>query len=83
MNLKRYIRFGRCNRCAWCCPGEREGEYCKELEWRDNLPICKIYENRPESCKLFPEAPPILTDKCGYFFVDTWNNCKKLKPKEV
>jgi len=78
----RYIRYGKCNRCGFCCLGGDKNEPCDKLEWKGNLPICTIYENRPRTCKEFPEMPPILTDKCGYYFVDLWER-KILNAKEV
>lgn len=79
----RYIRKGHCNHCGFCCLGGDKNEPCKDLVWEGNIATCKIYGNHPESCKLFPESPPILTEKCGYYFIDTWNNNKILKSKEV
>ena len=78
----RYRKYGKCNRCGWCCLGGEKNEPCEHLEWSNNIAVCKIYGYHPKACKSFPDAPPILTNKCGYYFVDKWTN-KKLGPKEV
>lgn len=71
----RYKRKGECKRCGWCC----EYRECEDLIYEDNVAICTIYEDRPQACKLFPQAPPILTEKCGFYFLDTWENNKIVK----
>ena len=78
----RYIRLGKCNRCGFCCLGGDKNEPCEYLEWNREMAICTIYGNHPPACKSFPDAPPILTDKCGYYFIDTWTG-KQLGAKEV
>ena len=77
----RYIRKGECLRCGWCCIQEN----CEYLEWDGDTAICKIYNDpdRPEKCKLFPEMPPILNPRCGYWFVDRWDNDRVLRAREV
>lgn len=77
----RYIRKGQCNRCGACCI--IEDPPCPHLKWNGKIAICNIYNNpnRPLRCKLFPESPPIPSqfDKCGYYFIDTWNNDEIVK----
>lgn len=80
---KRYIRKGKCNRCGWCClieptpcpylKGTKEGEYsCSE--WGT-----KKRDIEYPYCKPFPPLPPIKNPKCGYYFIDTWENNKIVK----
>lgn len=71
----RYIRKGQCNRCGWCC----KYHGCKDLIMEDGKAICTIYDKRPDRCRVFPEAPPILTETCGYWFEDTWENNRVVK----
>lgn len=69
----RYERRGQCNRCGWCCL--QEDPPCDHLErMKDGRYRCMIYgeKERPLRCRLFPEMPPILNDKCGYAFWDRW-----------
>ena len=77
----RYIRRGECSRCGWCCLKED----CEHLAWNGDTATCKIYgdPSRPEKCELFPEMPPILNPRCGYWFVDKWSNDKVLRVREV
>lgn len=73
-NIKlRYERKGKCNRCGWCCLTED----CEHF--KDNL--CGIFgsSERPAKCINFPQAPPILNEKCGFYFLDTWENNKIVK----
>lgn len=48
----------------------------------NGLAICTIYDKRegtrPE-CIVFPEAPPILVESCGFYFLDTWQNNRPVK----
>jgi len=71
----RYIRKGKCNRCGWCCLQDN----CEYLMWNGDITFCKIYKDRFLRCRLFPEAPPILNNDCGYYFLDTWENNKIVK----
>jgi hypothetical protein len=75
----RYIRKGQCNQCGWCCSHED----CEYLGWKEGRAYCKIHpsltggeDKRELKCKLFPEAPPILNEKCGYYFIDLWEDNK-------
>lgn len=78
----RYTRFGECKRCGFCCLGGDKNEPCEHLVWGIDGAICMIYDSKPVACDTFPDAPPILTDKCGYYFIDLWEN-KRLGVKEV
>lgn len=72
----RYIRKGQCNRCGWCC----EYHGCPHLQYDGGgKAVCPIYKNRPKRCRVFPEAPPILHEGCGYYFIDTWDNNRIVK----
>jgi hypothetical protein len=78
----RYVRKGQCNRCGKCCLNED----CDHLEWLENGKAnCKIFgkKERPLRCGWFPQLPPIIIEGCGYYFIDRWNNNKKLKEFEV
>jgi len=79
LKKNRYIRKGKCNRCGECCINED----CEHLIWESDIAICLIYKNRFDRCKWFPQAPPILIEKCGYYFLDTWENNRIVKAKEV
>jgi len=71
----RYDRRGKCNRCGWCC----QYHNCEKLRFEGDLAVCSIYEDRPQRCVVFPEAPPILTESCGYYFLDTWEDNRPVK----
>ncbi len=83
----RYKRMGKCNRCGACCLAEDPP--CPHLAWEykngKKIAVCKLYgkPERPERCKWFPEAPPIMFKTCGYYFVDTWENNRIVKPGEI
>lgn len=46
---------------------------------------CKIYESpdRPMDCGLFPEAPPIMFKDCGFYFLDTWEDNRIVRPMRI
>jgi hypothetical protein len=72
----RYLRKGKCNRCGWCC----NYRVCPDhLRFVDGKAVCLIYSKRPAECKRFPQAPPILVESCGFYFLDTWERNKKVK----
>jgi hypothetical protein len=77
MKNLRYERRGECVRCGWCC----EYRVCSEyLSYDENgLAVCSIYGEHPGECQRFPQAPPILNPKCGYYFLDTWEENKMVK----
>jgi len=71
----RYERQGKCLRCGQCC----ERENCPHFETGEPA-TCLIYDKeRPARCGLFPEMPPILFEKCGYYFLDIWEDNKIVK----
>ena len=78
----RYVRKGRCRRCGFCCLGGKKNEPCEHLAWQGTTAVCCIYGRHPWGCGVFPEAPPILSEACGYWFVDTWTK-RRLAAREV
>lgn len=74
---RRYLRKGDCLQCGWCCI--QEG--CTELVFDGEKYRCGRYHSpdRPEKCKNFPQAPPILNPDCGYYFLDRWENDRVVK----
>jgi len=78
MIKRRYLRKGQCNRCGWCCKHEN----CEHLEIKNGIATCLIYKQKRElKCTIFPDAPPILHEGCGYWFIDTWEDNKIVKKK--
>jgi len=78
MNL-RYIRQGECNRCGQCCINED----CEYFEMGEPA-TCKIHDKEcPPKCEWFPQAPPIIFEKCSYYFLDTWEDNRVVGVKEV
>lgn len=73
----KYLRFGTCKRCGFCCSAKN----CKHFKWVDDIAVCEVYTHMPEKCKEYPKAPPILTEDCGYRFVDKLHR-RKLNAKE-
>jgi len=78
----RYKRKGKCNRCGWCC----EYHGCELVKYKRvglfrkrEIAVCTIHKDRPQRCVVFPEAPPILHEGCGFSFVDTWENNRPVK----
>ena len=75
----RYKRQGQCIRCGQCCVNE-DCEYFMMGE----PAICLIHDKeRPSKCEWFPEAPPIIFEKWGYYFLDTWEDNRIVGVKEV
>ena len=74
----RYVRSGRCVRCGECCLNED----CDHFEFDGKIATCKIHDSpsRPLICSLFPDMPPILFKDCGYYFIDLWDDNKKISP---
>jgi len=83
INKPRYRRRGKCLRCGACCLNEN----CKHLVFdkKTGLATCKIFKSpkRPAKCKNFPAAPPIIFETCGFYFLDTWENNRIVKPKKI
>ena len=77
--LSRYKRQGDCNRCGKCCIVQG----CEHLSFQGGLAICNIYKNRFDYCKLWPEALPIVYAECSYYFLDTWENNRIIKPRQI
>src|SRR5215204_7416867 len=46
------LRRGDCNRCGACCELVFKCPFLKKQP--DGSSLCGIYENRPNSCRLFP-----------------------------
>ena len=64
------LRRGECNRCGACCELVFKCPFLKKNS--DGTSLCGIYENRPNSCRLFPiEQRDIREVKgtCSYYFI--------------
>jgi len=73
---KRYVRRGECKKCGSCCVNED----CEHFDF----PLCTIHDKeRPDKCGWFPQAPPIIFEKCGYYFLDTWEDNRVVGVKQV
>ena len=65
------LRRGDCNRCGACCELLFKCPFLKKNP--DGTSLCGIYENRPNSCRLFPiERRDIeeLRGTCSYYFIE-------------
>jgi len=65
------LRRGECNRCGACCELVFKCPFLKKQP--DGSSLCGIYENRPNSCRLFPiEQRDIQEVKgtCSYYFIE-------------
>ena len=65
------LRRGECNRCGACCELLLKCPFLKKR--RDGSTTCGIYENRPNSCRLFPiERRDIeeVRGTCSYYFIE-------------
>jgi len=65
------LRRGECNRCGACCELLFKCPFLKKEA--DGSSLCGIYENRPNSCRLFPiEARDIreVRGTCSYYFIE-------------
>jgi len=65
------LRRGECNRCGACCELVFKCPFLKKNA--DGSSLCGIYENRPNSCRLFPiEQRDIKEVKgtCSYYFIE-------------
>ena len=65
------LRRGECNRCGACCELVFKCPFLKKQS--DGTTLCGIYENRPNSCRLFPiEQRDIqeLRGSCSYYFIE-------------
>jgi hypothetical protein len=82
----RYERRGECKQCGQCCLNED----CPSLSFEDDKAVCLQHptitggaDQREPKCGWFPQAPPILYEECGYWFVDTWEGDRRVGPREV
>ena len=65
------LRRGECNRCGACCELVFKCPFLKKNS--DGTSLCGIYENRPNSCRLFPiESRDIqeVRGSCTYYFIE-------------
>ncbi len=65
------LRRGECNRCGACCELVFKCPFLKRQT--DGSTICGIYENRPNSCRLFPTEKRDLEEvrgTCSYYFIE-------------
>jgi Putative zinc- or iron-chelating domain len=65
------LRRGECNRCGACCELVFKCPFLKKNP--DGSSLCGIYDNRPNSCRLFPiEQRDIREVKgtCSYYFIE-------------
>ena len=82
---KRYERRGSCSRCGMCCINEK----CDHLRFRGGKAVCMIHpeivgeDNREPKCEPFPQAPPILNERCGFYFIDTWEDDRVVGCRQV
>src|SRR5262245_7042142 len=73
------LRRGECNRCGACCELVFKCPFLKKSA--DGTSLCGIYENRPNSCRLFSiEKRDILKVRgtCSYYFIE-----KPVKPLPI
>jgi hypothetical protein len=44
---------------------------CSELIWENGMAKCRIYETRPDLCRIFPQVPVGIATvpECGYRFI--------------
>jgi|SRR5215813_7702568 len=65
------LRRGECNRCGACCELLFKCPFLKK--YQDGSSTCGIYENRPNSCRLFPIERRDLEEvrgTCSYYFIE-------------
>jgi hypothetical protein len=65
------LRRGDCNRCGACCELLFKCPFLKKIT--DGTTVCGIYDNRPNSCRLFPiEKRDIreVNGVCSYYFIE-------------
>src|SRR4030095_7906890 len=65
------LRRGECNRCGACCELVFKCPFLKKNS--DGSSTCGIYENRPNSCRLFPIEPRDIHEvrgTCSYYFIE-------------
>jgi len=65
------LRRGECNRCGACCELVFKCPFLKKMS--DGSSMCGIYENRPNSCRLFPIEKRDIQEvrgTCSYYFIE-------------
>jgi len=65
------LRRGECNRCGACCELVFKCPFLKKNA--DGSSLCGIYENRPNSCRLFPIEHRDIQEvrgTCSYYFIE-------------
>ena len=65
------LRCGECNRCGACCELVFKCPFLKKQS--DGTSLCGIYENRPNSCRLFPIEQRDIQEvrgSCSYYFIE-------------
>ena len=73
------LRRGECNRCGACCELVFKCPFLKKNA--DGTSLCGIYENRPNSCRLFPIEQRDIQEvrgTCSYYFIE-----KPVKPLPI
>lgn len=68
----KYLRFGECKRCGFCCMNKK----CEHFKWENGAAVCGLNGSMPQECREYPAVPPILTENCGYRFVDVKRRVK-------
>jgi len=65
------LRQGECNRCGACCELVFKCPFLKKNPVGTSM--CGIYENRPNSCRLFPIEKRDIQEvrgTCSYYFIE-------------
>jgi len=65
------LRQGECNRCGACCELVFKCPFLRKKS--DGTSLCGIYENRPNSCRLFPIEQRDIQEvrgTCSYYFIE-------------
>ena len=65
------LRRGECNRCGACCELVFKCPFLKKND--DGTTLCGIYENPPNSCRLFPIEQRDIREvrgTCSYYFIE-------------
>lgn len=68
-------RNGKCKRCGNCCIGQKllPGLPIKLIcpflfIGKDNIAICRQYNDRPQFCRDYPAEPADIIKECGFYF---------------
>lgn len=69
------VRFGECKRCGQCCklylPTVNETMKYTQCPFLLENNLCRIYSERPQLCRNFPEYPAETPPDCGYTWLET------------